>query len=113
MEEQRFDREFQLWRYGVSHSQLLLMSHKSDTQATRLMLLFKGVEEISLPCEFYCTQLTSEKIGYRTKYIFRTHDKFHHVIALSIFKEEDKLGQAAPSKLIDSFSSGELASRGK
>ena len=42
-------RQFQLWRYTVSHSQLLLRSNKGDDYSTRLEVLFKGVDWMSLP----------------------------------------------------------------
>ena len=43
------DRSFQLWRYTVSHSQALLRSNKSDTEHTRLEVLFKAVGYIQVP----------------------------------------------------------------
>ena len=37
------DRFFQIWRYTVSHRQLLLRSTKSDVAHTRIEILFKDV----------------------------------------------------------------------
>lgn len=41
---------FQMWRYTVSHGQLLLRSTKEDgEQTTRIDILFKGVRRIDMP----------------------------------------------------------------
>lgn len=48
----RSDRHFQMWRYSVSHSSLLLRSTKSDGILTRIDVLFKGVREFHLPTSF-------------------------------------------------------------
>lgn len=94
-------REFQIWRYGVSHSELLLMAHKNEVNVTRLILLLKGVEEIFLPCTFRCIRMVSVKIDYRTKFIFHTQENQFHIIANKIFEEEDDLEFYQGSKLID------------
>jgi hypothetical protein len=41
-------RRFQMWLYSPSHSQLLLRSNKSETERTRIDLLFKGVDALNL-----------------------------------------------------------------
>ncbi len=45
-------RKFQIWRYTVSHGQLLIRSTKSDSVSTRVDVLFKGVLSINLPTLF-------------------------------------------------------------
>jgi len=47
-----FDRRFQIWRYTVSHAQLLFRSTKSELLSTRIDVLFKGVISIKLPTLF-------------------------------------------------------------
>jgi hypothetical protein len=47
-----YDRRFQVWKYTVGHSQLLLRSTKSPDHATRVDVLFKGVAEFRLPTSF-------------------------------------------------------------
>ena len=42
-------RQFQLWRYVVSHGQLLLRSNPSSRHKSRIEVLFKGVEWLNLP----------------------------------------------------------------
>ncbi|HEY4114599.1 MAG TPA: hypothetical protein VGM17_11130 [Rhizomicrobium sp.] len=42
------DREFQLWKYTVSHRQLLLRNVKSPAEPTRIDLLFKDVKGLNL-----------------------------------------------------------------
>ncbi len=48
----RFDRDFQIWKYDVGHSQLLLRSVKGDRHKTRVDVLFKGVQFVQLPTHF-------------------------------------------------------------
>jgi len=43
------EREFQIWKYTVGHSQLLLRSTKAPNLPTRIDVLFKGVSEFHLP----------------------------------------------------------------
>jgi hypothetical protein len=43
------DRQFQVWKYTVGHSQLLLRSVKSSDHPTRIDVLFKGVSQFHLP----------------------------------------------------------------
>jgi hypothetical protein len=42
-------RRFQLWRYTVSHGQLLLRSNKSEAHHTRCEIFFKDVVRMDLP----------------------------------------------------------------
>lgn len=42
-------RGFQVWRYLVSHRQLLLRSNKGEDNDTRVEVLFKNVTAINLP----------------------------------------------------------------
>lgn len=44
-----FAREFQVWRYGVSHGQLLLRAPGTSENATRIDVGFMSVEYIQLP----------------------------------------------------------------
>ena len=46
------DRRFQIWKYNVSHMQLLLRSTKSPDFPTRIDVFFKGVKEFHLPTSF-------------------------------------------------------------
>jgi hypothetical protein len=46
------DRRFQIWKYTVGHSQLLLRSTKSADFSTRIDVFFKGVKEFHLPTIF-------------------------------------------------------------
>lgn len=45
-------RNFQLWEYFVSHSQLLIRSPKTSDSEKNVDILFSGVKYISLPCSF-------------------------------------------------------------
>ena len=43
------DRHFQIWKYGVSHAQLLLRSVKDAAHSTRIDVLFVNVKRLDLP----------------------------------------------------------------
>lgn len=45
----RSERRFEIWDYTVSHSQLLLRSAKTNSEQTRIEVLFKGVKLMNLP----------------------------------------------------------------
>lgn len=62
----RFDRIFQIWKYDVGHSQLLLRSVKGDKYETRLDVLFKGVDLLHIPTHFSglrIAEITKEEFG--------------------------------------------------
>jgi len=40
---------FELWRYTVSHHQLLMRSNKGNSSSTRLEVLFKDVGFMAVP----------------------------------------------------------------
>ena len=45
----RFERSFKLWDYYVSHSQLLLRSHKTVTHSKNIDIVFGDVDYVELP----------------------------------------------------------------
>src|SRR5215831_5289943 len=52
------ERQFQIWKYTVGHSELLLRSPKSDRFPTRIDVFFKGVKEFHLPTIFTGLSIT-------------------------------------------------------
>ena len=46
------ERQFQIWKYTVSHSELLFRSTKSADFPTRIDVFFKGVKEFHVPTSF-------------------------------------------------------------
>src|SRR5437870_2674387 len=52
------ERRFQIWKYTVGHSQLLLRSTKSAECPTRIDVFFKGVKEFHLPTSFTGLSIT-------------------------------------------------------
>ena len=52
------ERQFQVWKYTVGHSQLLLRSTKSTGFQSRIDVLFKGVTEFHLPTSFTGLSIT-------------------------------------------------------
>ena len=55
------DRHFQVWRYEVGHSQLLLRSVKASGHDSRIDVLFKAVDSICMPTSL--DGLTIERDG--------------------------------------------------
>jgi hypothetical protein len=58
-------RHFQVWRYTVSHAQLLLRSTRDDSHTTRIDVLFKGVDRVDLPTSFNGLSIEQDGAGYR------------------------------------------------
>ena len=110
------DRRFELWRYTVSHSQLLLRSNKTNELSTRVEILFKGVDAVNL-----CSLLNGISIGpcpagspehalvgnvdlrYRGLYRVSTNGFNGYVVAAAIFVAEDDLDYNGPSTLLTDF----------
>jgi len=107
-------REFKLWRYTVSHGQLLLRSSKRDEASMRLEVLFKGVHWIQLPTFFdglAIGECNIESIPAREDLDLGPALSWHrcfrvssrttngYVIASSVFVSEDDGDDCAPSSL--------------
>lgn len=45
-------RRFQVWKYTVSHSMLLIRSTRDEANSTRIDVLFKPVGRLDLPTSF-------------------------------------------------------------
>jgi hypothetical protein len=100
------ERQFQIWKYTVSHSQLLLRSTKSSEFSTRIDVFFKGVKEFHLPTSFtglsiaeasdadiqkLCSLRKSLSFGKDVK-VFKVQgiDFLGYVIALIVVSHEDE-----------------------
>jgi hypothetical protein len=79
-------RHFQVWRYTVSRSQLLLRSTIGPMDPMRVHVLFKGVDSLHLPRSFdgLRVQQTDDR-----KYRLSGSGWFGEVEALVCFVEED------------------------
>jgi hypothetical protein len=85
-------RTFRVWRYNVSHAQLLLRSTKRDTTGKRIDVLFKGVALINLPTTMTALTITgTEPIdGESRRYGLRFNGGDGYVIAVgAAFMEDD------------------------
>jgi hypothetical protein len=98
-------RFFQLWRYSVGHSQLLLRSTKSEDCPTRIDVFFKGVKEFHLPTSFdglsiadvsneEVRRLQAFKPSLKTGYYYRFYkvksvDFAGYIVALVVGCHED------------------------
>jgi len=89
------DRHFQLWRYTVGHGQLLLRSNPDAVRATRVEVLFKGVDRVDLPTSF--DGLTVERDGRR--FDLRGQEWRGSITAIAMFSIEDEGTYADPSPL--------------
>jgi hypothetical protein len=47
----RFERQFAVWAYSVSHQRLMLRAVKDEAHATRVDVVFYGVEFLNMPTE--------------------------------------------------------------
>lgn len=91
------NRRLRMWKYSVSHSQLLLLSPKNDLNPTRFHVLFKGVESVSLTTDFHCGRILVEPLNeHRKRYTLVGESHRHTVVAGYIFPGEDDLGDFAP-----------------
>lgn len=109
-------RRFQLWRYTVSHGQLLLVSTKGDVHPTRCEILFKDVARVDLPTLLddveidvvdardvpdLVLQLGAYEMGYRKVYRVRGRGFVGYVVAGVAVWDEDEGEYHAPSSLMD------------
>ena len=92
-------RRFQMWRYDVSHAQLLLRSVKSEGHDSRVDVLFKNVRSINLPTSF--TGLRINRDG--NQFTVSGAEWSGEVIAGACFHAEDSGEYFDPSPFADSL----------
>lgn len=107
------DRMFEVWRYTVSHRQLLIRSNKGGSSATRLEVLFKDVAFMAVPSVMKGLSITE----YGTKddelpdslnslniskpwYRIEADGAVGYVAASAVVTNEDNLEYEAPSSLL-------------
>jgi hypothetical protein len=54
---QRFDRTFKMWDFYITHSQLLLRSHRTVTHPKNIDLIFGDVDYVELPTTLFGLEL--------------------------------------------------------
>jgi hypothetical protein len=107
------ERHFQMWRYLVSHSQLLLRSAKTNTERARIDLLFKNVSVINLaatldgiainlvePEVIAIPSILADVSRGRKVYQIITHGFSGYVVAGSFIFHEDEGEYYEPSALL-------------
>ena len=112
-------RRFQLWSYTIGHSQVLLVSTKDRSHATRCEILFKDVARIDLPTlvddleidavderevPASVLQLGADEMWDRTVYRVRGRNCLGYVVAGLVMSAEDEGEYNAPSSLLDVLS---------
>jgi hypothetical protein len=100
-----FQRRFHIELYVASHRQLLLRSRRSDTDATRVEVLFKDVTMLKMPTSFTGLVITeaskdeaaeldplldSKVTKYRKVFIIRGDGFSGYVVAAAVFWHEDE-----------------------
>lgn len=90
-----------MWRYSPSHSTLLLLANKDDTHATRRAYVFKGVESIDIPTNFYCSQISWDKDAESKIFNFHAQDAVHSLVGFAIITDEDELDHYEPVSIYD------------
>jgi hypothetical protein len=98
-------RAFRVWRYSVSHSQLLLRSNRNDQiplsnnrfgeHSTRIEVLFKGVKSMEVPTSMKGLDIRKEGDIFRLRGV----DWSGHIEALVMFSIEDEGHFYDPSSL--------------
>jgi len=94
-------RVLQIWRYGVSHSQLVLLAVPTNEDKRRTTILLKGVGEIFLPTAFFCDKVTWPESEDDKVISFHSNGVVYYVQALAIYSETDELDYNDPLPLID------------
>lgn len=91
------NRRLQMWRYGISHGELVLMSTNDVGEyPTRFYVLLKAVSFVSLPTDFLCERITSTPLDNSIKFQFATNQGAHYVVADYLFHGEDSKPWHAP-----------------
>jgi hypothetical protein len=107
-------RTFQVWRSTVSHNQLLLRSTKSESDLTRLDVLFKPVSALKLRTHLnglsvreaaspeaarVLAEASEVERSDQHVYIVESHDFNGWVIAAGVWTNEDQGEYSDPSAL--------------
>jgi hypothetical protein len=104
LDSRAFDptRTFQMWRYNVSHSQLLLRSTKDDRVATRIDALFKGVRAVNLPTLMTALEIarSGSARGDGLHYTVRFAGGEGYVVADAVFVVEDEREYDEPGAFV-------------
>jgi hypothetical protein len=107
------NRVFEVWRYTVSHRQLLIRSNKGNSFPTRLEVLFKDVAFMAVPpvmrgvtiteCGAAGDELPSGLNAFQISkpwYRIETEGCVGYIAAGAIETNEDDLGYEEPSSLL-------------
>lgn len=107
------DRIFEVWRYTVSHRQLLLRSNKENSSPTRLEILFKDVVFMAIPsvmkgvtiteCGAVDDELPAGMAAFRVSkpwYRIETDGAVGYIAAGAVVTNEDNFGYEEPSSLL-------------
>ena len=104
----KFERRFQIWKYTVGHTQLLLRSTKSPDFPTRIDVLFKGVEAFHMPTTFTGLSIAeASEEEFRTLCSLRPSPCFGKSTKVLKVQGSDFLGYVAASVVVCHEDEGE------
>jgi hypothetical protein len=90
-------RRVKIWRFSVSHSELVLMStNDTGEYPTRWYALLKPARFICLPRYFACDRIRSAEREVGVRYEFVCGNEVHYVDADAFFHGEDNEPYYAP-----------------
>ena len=95
------DRNLQFWKYSVTHSQVVLLGQKDMNNSTRVVLLFKAVEYISIPTLFFCKEVAWNDREEEKEVEFLTNTGKYVIRCDYVWFDEDELEFNDDSPLID------------
>ncbi len=99
--ELNLNKRLRLWRYGVSHSQLVLLGLATKEDKCRTTILIKGTQKICIPTSFFCEKLKWSGEEGEIDISFHSGEKVFHIQGAAIFWDTDELDYDAPLSLID------------
>jgi len=89
----RYDRDFRVWDYNVSHDQLLIRSPKTPDRPTNIDIVFVGVRYMDIPTHFQCLEVSEgESLPENTRaYTLFDGQGQHRIEAVAMTVLENKL----------------------
>ncbi|WP_143227057.1 hypothetical protein [Actinomadura mexicana] len=78
-----WSREFRLWHYSVSYSQLLIRSVNIERERTRIDVLFSNVRRILLSHEYAALVIDQLGVGDSGREVVEGHEEWQNVFLIN------------------------------
>ena len=95
------NRVLKLWRFGVSHSQLVLLGQKDQQNPTRVIFLFKETSKICIPTRFYCEEVRWDEQCQEKDVLLLTKEESYQIVCEHVWFDEDELEFDGENPLLD------------